>query len=56
MDRTHHIMVAVADQETREHLSEYLKKNESIEKVYFVCFDNENYEIYRKKLKEEGII
>lgn len=37
-------------------VSDYLRQNESIEKVYFVCFDKENYEIYRKKLKEEGLI
>jgi len=37
-------------------VSDYLRENESFEKVYFVCFDNENYQIYQKKLKEEGLI
>ena len=37
-------------------VSDYLRKDESIEKVYFVCFDNDNYQIYQKKLKEEGLI
>ena len=30
-------------------VTDYLKKDESIEKVYFVCFDNENYAIYKEK-------
>ena len=34
---------------------EYLKKNDFIEKVNFVCFENENFEIYRKLLEEKGI-
>lgn len=37
-------------------VSEFLEKNNSIEKVYFVCFDKENHEIYEKKMKEEGMI
>lgn len=28
----------------------YLDKNKLPKKVYFVCFDNENFEIYQKKL------
>ena len=27
-----------------------------IEKVNFVCFENENFEIYRKLLEEKGIL
>lgn len=34
---------------------EYLKKNDFIEKVNFVCFENENFEIYRKLLEVKGI-
>jgi O-acetyl-ADP-ribose deacetylase (regulator of RNase III) len=34
---------------------DYLSKDESIEKVYFVCFDTENYGIYQKKMNEEGL-
>ena len=34
---------------------EYLEKNDFIEKVNFVCFENENFEIYRKLLEEKGI-
>jgi O-acetyl-ADP-ribose deacetylase len=30
----------------------YLDKNKLPQKVIFVCFDDENYEIYREKLKE----
>ncbi len=37
-------------------VSDYLREDESIEKVSFVCFDNDNYQIYQKKLKEEGLI
>ena len=33
-------------------VTDYLKKDETIEKVYFVCFDDENYEIYKEKLEE----
>ena len=35
---------------------EYLEKNDFIEKVNFVCFENENFEIYRKLLEEKGIL
>ena len=30
----------------------FLEKNESIEKVIFVCFDEETYQVYNKILKE----
>jgi len=33
-------------------VSDYLKKDESIQKVYFICFDQENYQIYKDKLEE----
>ncbi len=29
----------------------FLSENDSIEKVYFVCFEDENYEIYKRLLK-----
>jgi len=32
-------------------VTDYLKKDETLEKVYFVCFDDENYEIYKEKLE-----
>lgn len=32
-------------------VSSFLKKNASIEKVIFVCFDEENYKIYEQVLK-----
>ena len=32
-------------------VTDYLKKDKSIEKAYFVCFDNENYAIYKEKLE-----
>ena len=32
-------------------VTDYLKKDETIEKVYFVCFDDENYAIYKDKLE-----
>ena len=35
---------------------EYLEKNDFIEKVNFVCFENENFEIYQKLLEEKGIL
>ena len=35
---------------------EYLEKNDFIEKVNFVCFEDENYEIYQKLLEEKGIL
>ena len=35
---------------------EYLEKNDFIEKVNFVCFENENFEIYRKLLEDKGIL
>ncbi|EQD89185.1 hypothetical protein HPSA50_1508 [Helicobacter pylori SouthAfrica50] len=31
---------------------EYLKKSDFMKKVNFVCFKNENFEIYRKISKE----
>ena len=31
---------------------DYLKNHPGIQKVYFVCFDQENYRIYQEKLKE----
>jgi O-acetyl-ADP-ribose deacetylase (regulator of RNase III) len=37
-------------------VGDYLRQDESIQKVFFVCFDNDNYQIYQKKLKEEGLI
>ena len=35
---------------------EYLEKRDFIEKVNFVCFEDENYEIYQKLLEEKGIL
>jgi len=35
---------------------EYLEKNDFIEKVNFVCFEDENFEIYQKLLEEKGIL
>jgi len=32
-------------------VTDYLKKDDTIDKVYFVCFDDENYEIYKEKLE-----
>jgi len=32
-------------------VSDFLKQNNSIEKVYFVCFDNKNYTIYKNILE-----
>lgn len=32
-------------------VSEFLEKNTTISKVYFVCFDNENYVIYKNELE-----
>lgn len=29
----------------------FLEKNESIEKVFFVCFDEETYQVYKKILE-----
>ena len=37
-------------------VAKYLEKNDFIEKVNFVCFENENFEIYRKLLEEKGIL
>jgi len=34
-------------------VSEFLKKNQSIKKVFFVCFDDENFRHYSKILKED---
>ncbi len=34
-------------------VSEFLKKNQSIEEIFFVCFDDENFRYYSKILKEE---
>lgn len=33
----------------------FLEKNESIETVTFVCFDDENYQIYHKKLSSSEL-
>lgn len=33
-------------------VTDYLKEDDTIEKVYFVCFDQENYTIYKQKLEE----
>ena len=33
-------------------VKKFLEKNESIEKVIFVCFDKENYEVYKNILEE----
>jgi O-acetyl-ADP-ribose deacetylase (regulator of RNase III) len=33
-------------------VKKFLKKNESIEKVIFVCFDEEAFRIYKKILEE----
>ena len=35
---------------------EYLEKSDFIGKVNFLCFENENFEIYRKLLEEKGIL
>ncbi|WP_438447093.1 O-acetyl-ADP-ribose deacetylase [Gorillibacterium sp. sgz5001074] len=40
----------IALQAVIEYLNAVGDKQVTIEKVYFVCFDEENYEIYRKKL------
>ena len=34
----------------------YKEVNDFIEKVNFVCFENENFEIYQKLLEEKGIL
>jgi len=31
---------------------DYLKEDSGIEKVFFVCFDDENYRIYKEKIQE----
>lgn len=31
-------------------VSDFLKDNDTLDKVYFVCFDDENYELYKKSL------
>lgn len=36
-----------------EYLNSVADKQATIEKIYFVCFDDENYEIYRKKLLKD---
>jgi O-acetyl-ADP-ribose deacetylase (regulator of RNase III) len=33
-------------------VKKFLEKNESIEKVIFVCFDEETYQVYKKILKD----
>ena len=33
---------------------DFLKGHNGIQKVWFVCFDQENYEIYENKLREHG--
>ncbi len=35
---------------------DFLNRNNLPETVYFVCFDNENYEIYERLLKEKSLI
>ena len=35
---------------------EYLEKRDFIEKVNFVCFENENFKIYQTLLEEKGIL
>ena len=35
---------------------EYLEKSDFIEKVNFVCFENENFKIYQKLLEEKRIL
>ncbi len=35
-------------------VKEFLSTNESIEKVMFVCFDQENYEIYSRLLAKDS--
>ena len=35
---------------------EYLEKRDFIEKVNFVCFENENFKIYQKLLEEKEIL
>ena len=35
-------------------VKDFLEKEKSIEHVIFVCFDNENYEIYGRLLQERG--
>lgn len=35
-------------------VKEFLRTNESIEKVIFVCFDQENYEIYSRLLAKDS--
>jgi len=35
---------------------EYLEKRDFIEKVNFVCFENENFKIHQKLLEEKGIL
>ena len=35
---------------------EYLEKRDFIEKVNFVCFENENFKINQKLLEEKGIL
>lgn len=36
-------------------VADYLDSQKIIETVYFVCFDSENYKLYRTKLEEEGL-
>ena len=33
-------------------VSEFLKENDFIDKVYFVCFDEENYQLYRSLIPQ----
>jgi len=33
---------------------DYLKRHSDIQKIWFVCFDQENYGIYEKKLREHS--
>lgn len=32
-------------------IKEFVKNNNSLDKIIFVCFDNDNYELYRKLLR-----
>lgn len=37
-------------------VSKYIDSGSKIEKVIFVCFDSESYNIYRRKLSEKGFL
>jgi O-acetyl-ADP-ribose deacetylase len=36
-------------------VADYLKSQNIIENVYFVCFDSENYALYRARMEAEGL-